>query len=155
MRIISVMIAAAAAFAVFLAGPTTAAQAGGSWNHVHDHFHGRGQAPHGFGHTQTVRRWVYRPHYKHVYRLHSKADPHRYQYRQPHYYPHHNSGHWRPLGAVRQSYHFKQPRYHRRWGCCGPNRKRKHINVWHRRGHFGRHSGHYYGPRPRHGHGHH
>jgi len=147
MRFISLIAAAAAALSFAAAGAPTVAQAG-DLSHVHQYVHSG--APRGWGKTQTVKRWVYRPHYRHVYRLHSRADPYRYQYKQPKYYPNHNSGYWRPRRVVRYRYDMTHPRYHRRWGCCGPNRKRKKVWVWHRNGHAGKRAGHHVGHAHRH-----
>ncbi|MEL6299672.1 MAG: hypothetical protein AAFV26_09175 [Pseudomonadota bacterium] len=127
MRFISLLAAALAGFAV-LTATTGSAQAFG-WDRAHP--------PAGYGRTQKVRRWVYRPRYRHKYRLHSHTDPYRYRYEPRGYYPYYNSGYWRPLRKVRRKYRFHQPRYYPAWGS-----HKRHYNHrrWHKRNH-GRHRG--------------
>lgn len=109
-----------------------AAQAG--WGHgkgVHHKY-----APSGWGHVQPLKRWVYRPRYK----LHTHADPYRYQYKPRGYYPYYNSGYWRPRHKVLRRYHFRAPRYYQAWGAP---RRHYHHRRWHRRHHGGHKKGHW------------
>lgn len=99
---------------------------------------GRPDVPRGFGHTRTVRHWVYYPRYRNVYFSHYATDPYYYQYTPRGYYPYYNSGYW---GAPRiHRFRGHLPPYYAAWGS---HRKGYHHRAWHwkhhghiRRGHW-------------------
>lgn len=119
-----------------LAIGATSAKAG-KWfyNGVHHKY-----APSGWGHVQPVTRWVYRPKYRHRYKLHSHQDPYRYRYQPRGYYPYYNSGYWRSRRSVVRRYKFRHPRYHQAWGA---KRRHYHHRHWHYRNHGPHKKGHW------------
>ena len=70
-----------------------------------------------------------------TYRLHSWADPYRYQYEPRGYYPYYSSSYWRPRAEVRKRFDLKRPRYYRAWGKYKPSWQHR---DWHAENH-GRH----------------
>ena len=94
--------------------------------------------PAGWGRLQTVRHWVYRPHYNHVYLTHADTDPYAYRYSPRGYYPYYNSGYW---GAPHiKRYSGALPAYYPAWGS---NRASYHHVEWHNRHHSGHWIGHW------------
>lgn len=93
----------------------------------------RPDQPSGWGRLRTVRHWVYRPHYNHVYLQHQATDPYAYRYQPRGYYPYYNSGYWGPPRVKR--YRGPSPSYYAAWGA--PRRNYHHVE-WHNR-HYGGH----------------
>lgn len=96
-------------------------------------FWDRPDNPAGWGRLRTVRHWVYRPNYNHVYLTHPVTDPYAYRYSPRGYYPYYNSGYWGPATVKR--YSGPLPPYYAAWGA---NKSRYHHVEWHNR-HYGGH----------------
>jgi hypothetical protein len=101
--------------------------------------------PDGWGHARTVRHWVYKPRYNHVYYV----DPYAYQYSPRGYYPYYGSKYWVPSQVMRErkyahyhNWNVQPPRYryYRSWGY--PKKHWKH-KAWHRKHHGYHHRWHY------------
>ena len=129
MRFKSLLAAAAALICVGLSAPQEAGATG-----LH-----RDHAPDGWGHSRTVRHWVYYPRYNYHY----KVDPYAYQYSPRGYYPYYDSGYWRSTAELRKRKHLHyhhwnvQPprfKYYQSWGYP----KHWHHKEWHEQ-HHGRH----------------
>ena len=94
----------------------------------------RPDQPAGWDRMRTIRHWVYRPHYNHVYLTHFETDPYAYRYVPRGYYPYYNSMYWRPAGSIHRA-KSRLPPYYQSWGA--PKRGYHHVE-WHRR-HYGGH----------------
>lgn len=95
----------------------------------------RPDQPAGWGHTRTVRHWVYYPRYNHVYLHDAETDPYAYRYVPRGYYPYYNSQYWVPAHTIRRRARHVLPPYYQAWGA--PRRGYHHVE-WHRR-HYGGH----------------
>ena len=93
----------------------------------------RPDQPAGWGRLHTVRHWVYRPRYNHVYVSHPTTDRYQYHYAPRGWYPYYNSGYWGPARVKRFRGHL--PPYYAAWGA--PRRNYRHVE-WHNR-HYGGH----------------
>lgn len=123
MRLKCLMALAATALSLGVAVPQSASAF--NWD--------RPDQPDGWGRMRTVRHWVYRPHYNHVYLTHPRTDPYAYSYKPVGYYPYYNSGYWGPPRIKR--YSGSLPAYYAAWGS--PRAGYHHV-AWHNR-HYGGH----------------
>lgn len=135
MRLKSLLIAAAMLFGLSAAATDPAAA---------DGFHRHGK-PHGYGKVRTIKHYVYRPVYRHVYYV----DPYAYRYSPRGYYPYYGSHYWQPAAYVRKRnrLHYNcwntcPPRY-RYYASWGYPKKRWHHRKWHRK-HHGKHYKHHW-----------
>lgn len=130
MRLKSLLAVVAAAISLGAAAPHRAS----AFDQLHwDALWDRPDQPSGWGRMRTIRHWVYRPRYTHVYLTHPSTDEYAYSYTPRGYYPYHNSGYWgRP--------HVKRfagplPPYYQSWGS---NKAGYRHVQWHR-AHYGGH----------------
>ncbi len=128
MRLKSLLALAAIALSFGIAAPQSASAFG--WD--------RPDQPAGWGRLRTVRHWVYRPHYNHVYLTHAATDPYAYRYEPRGYYPYYNSGYWGPPRIKR--YSGSLPPYYPAWGA---NKHNYHHVAWHKRRYGGHRRGHW------------
>ena len=99
-------------------------------------FWDRPDQPAGWGRLNTVRHWVYYPHYNHEYLTHERTDRYAYKYSPRGYYPYYNSSYW---GAPHiHRYRGRLPPYYAAWGA--PRANYNHVE-WHTRHHGGHRRG--------------
>jgi len=89
--------------------------------------------PPGWAQERVIRHYVYHPRYTYIHHVHGAADPYAYRPEHRGYYPHYNSGYWRPAHEMRQrpTPRYELPKYYPAWGYPRPDASPRHHHFWH------------------------